>query len=44
MKAYKSLHMLKDPAFFKTWIYRILIKECNKLLKKRMLLMAGDEQ
>ncbi len=43
LKAYKSLHTLKDPAFFKTWIYRILINECNKLLKKRMLLITGDE-
>lgn len=43
LKAYKSLQTLKDPALFKTWIYRILINECNKLLKKRMLLMKDEE-
>ncbi len=43
LKAYKSLQTLKDPAHFKTWIYRILINECNKLLKKRMLLMKEED-
>ena len=33
LKAFKSIHTLREPAFFKTWIFRILINECNKMLK-----------
>lgn len=33
LKAFKSIHTLREPAFFKTWIYRILINECNKMVK-----------
>lgn len=35
LKAYKSLDTLREPGFFKTWVYRILINECNSILKKR---------
>lgn len=34
LKAFKSIHTLKEPAFFKTWIFRILINECNTMVKK----------
>ncbi|WP_025691261.1 sigma factor [Paenibacillus zanthoxyli] len=30
LKAYKSLDTLREPGFFKTWVYRILINECNR--------------
>ncbi|MFD0712324.1 sigma-70 family RNA polymerase sigma factor [Paenibacillus sp. GCM10027626] len=43
LKAYQSLHTLREPAFFKTWIFRILINECNKLLNKRTPSFAGAE-
>ncbi|GAB6991013.1 sigma-70 family RNA polymerase sigma factor [Paenibacillus pini] len=33
LKAFKSIHTLREPAFFKTWIFRILINECNKMVK-----------
>ncbi|MEK4286884.1 sigma-70 family RNA polymerase sigma factor [Paenibacillus sp. FSL R5-0876] len=33
LKAFKNIHTLREPAFFKTWIFRILINECNKMLK-----------
>lgn len=33
--AYKSLHNLREPSFFKTWIFRILINECKKILANR---------
>lgn len=33
LKAFKSIHTLREPALFKTWIFRILINECNKMLK-----------
>lgn len=32
---YKNIHKLKDNKFFKTWIIKILINECNKIYKKR---------
>ncbi|WP_340003494.1 sigma-70 family RNA polymerase sigma factor [Paenibacillus sp. FSL K6-0276] len=35
LKALKSIHTLREPAFFKTWIFRILINECNKMVKSR---------
>ncbi|MGU3473708.1 sigma-70 family RNA polymerase sigma factor [Paenibacillus sp. D51F] len=35
LKAYKSIHSLREPKFFKTWILRILINECNTILSGR---------
>lgn len=41
-KVYKSLSTLKKPNYFKTWVFRILINECNQLLRmrKRTVVMA----
>jgi len=33
LNAYRSIHRLKEPAYFRTWIIRILINECKRLLK-----------
>ena len=33
LKSYKSISKLKNPAYFKTWLIRILINECNNLLR-----------
>lgn len=33
--SYNKLHTLKNPTFFKTWIIRILINECNSIHRKR---------
>jgi len=33
--AYKSMVSLREPAYFRTWIIRILINECRRLLKQR---------
>lgn len=35
LKAYLSIQSLKQPEYFKTWITRILIRECTRLLKER---------
>lgn len=35
LKVYKGLNNLKKPKFFKTWVIRILINECNQLLRMR---------
>lgn len=34
-KAFSKVHTLKKPAYFKTWIIRILINECNRIIKKK---------
>ncbi|WP_239616526.1 RNA polymerase sigma factor [Cohnella mopanensis] len=35
LSAYKSIHSLREPAFFRTWVIRILINKCNRMLKQR---------
>ncbi len=35
LKAYGAVGKLKNPAFFKTWLYRILINECNTIRRKQ---------
>jgi RNA polymerase sigma-70 factor (ECF subfamily) len=33
LKAYKSIRNLRETQFFKTWLIRILINECNNIYK-----------
>lgn len=33
--AYERLHTLRKEEYFNTWIYRILLNQCNHLLNKR---------
>jgi len=33
--AYKSLQALREPAYFRTWIIRILMNECRRVLNQR---------
>ncbi|WP_339296627.1 sigma-70 family RNA polymerase sigma factor [Paenibacillus sp. FSL W7-1279] len=35
LKAYKSLPRLRQAPLFKTWLLRILINECNMILRKK---------
>jgi RNA polymerase sigma-70 factor, ECF subfamily len=35
IKAYLSLPSLKEPKYFKTWLTRILIRECSKLKRNQ---------
>ncbi|MFC4101459.1 sigma-70 family RNA polymerase sigma factor [Paenibacillus xanthanilyticus] len=35
IKAYKSVTSLREPKFFKTWMFRILINECRNLIAQR---------
>lgn len=35
IKAYESIHSLKKEEFFRTWLIRILINECNEILRKQ---------
>lgn len=35
LKAYISLNRLRETRYFKTWLCRILIRECYKIFRKR---------
>ncbi|EPY11330.1 RNA polymerase sigma factor [Paenibacillus alvei] len=43
LKAFQSLHALRESKYFKTWIYRILINECNKIVNKRNQTVVVEE-
>ncbi|MEN1986835.1 sigma-70 family RNA polymerase sigma factor [Paenibacillus hubeiensis] len=34
-KAFSNIHTLNEPAYFKTWMIRILINECNRIIRKK---------
>lgn len=40
---YRNIHKLRDNKFFKTWLVRILINECNKILKKKKNNISYEE-
>lgn len=44
IKAYKSIHQLKEPRYFTTWLYKILIRESFFTLKqkKRTLIIESE--
>ncbi|MBQ5851861.1 MAG: RNA polymerase sigma factor [Lachnospiraceae bacterium] len=35
INAYNKLHTLRDDRYFKTWLFRILINQCNTMRKKQ---------
>lgn len=43
VKAYTNLKKLKNPDYFKTWITRILINECRKILKQRRKVISIED-
>lgn len=42
-KAYSSLPALRKPKHFKTWIIRILINECKKMLNEKRKYVLDDD-
>ncbi|MBW8352123.1 sigma-70 family RNA polymerase sigma factor [Bacillus sp. IITD106] len=42
LKSYHSIINLKQPKYFKTWLTRILINECNDILRKRKKIILLD--
>lgn len=34
LKAFQSLHQLKEPKYFSTWLYKILIRQCFSMLNR----------
>ena len=43
LHAWERLHTLRSPQYFKTWLIRILINECQMLLRKRKREVAYEE-
>ena len=43
INAYKNIKKLKETRYFKTWITRILINECKKMLKTKGKLISIEE-
>lgn len=43
LKAYRSIRTLREPAYFKTWLIRILIHECNRLLQHKQKIIPFKE-
>ncbi len=43
IKAFENIKSLKKEEFFKTWIIRILINECNSILRKGKKYTSFDE-
>ena len=35
LRAWKNVHSLRDKSLFETWLTRILIIECRRLIRKR---------
>lgn len=43
LHAYEKLHTLRNEKYFKTWLTRILINECNRILRSRKISVPYDE-
>lgn len=43
LKAFQSIHTLREPAYFKTWLIRILINECNQCIRNRKNLIPFED-
>ncbi|AIQ68582.1 sigma-70 family RNA polymerase sigma factor [Paenibacillus graminis] len=43
LKAFKAISTLKQPEFFRTWLFRILINECNMILRRRVQTVTINE-
>lgn len=43
LKCFEKIHTLKKPEYFKTWMIRILINECNQILRHyQKISMPGE--
>ncbi|MDN4524965.1 sigma-70 family RNA polymerase sigma factor [Fictibacillus fluitans] len=42
-RAYKNIRSIKQPAYFKTWLIRIMINYCNDQLKNNRRMTVNDE-
>lgn len=39
-----SIHQLKNPEYFSTWLFRILIRECYKLLREQKKVIPYENE
>lgn len=44
LRAWEKQHTLRDPAYFKTWLTRILINECRAMLRQRARFVPLEEE
>ncbi|WP_166244652.1 sigma-70 family RNA polymerase sigma factor [Paenibacillus turpanensis] len=42
LEAFRSIGQLKEPKYFKTWLIRILIHQCNRILRRRSKIVSMD--
>lgn len=42
-RAFKSIRRVKEPAYFKTWLIRIMINYCNDQLRKKKREVLNEE-
>jgi RNA polymerase sigma-70 factor (TIGR02954 family) len=42
-RAYRGLKSLREPAYFKTWLIRIMINYCNDTLKKKQRIILSED-
>lgn len=42
-RAYKKIHTIKEPAYVKTWLIRVMINYCQDELKKKSRFVSGIE-
>lgn len=43
LHAYEKLHTLRNERYFKTWLTRILINECNHIIRSRKELIPYED-
>jgi len=43
IKAYQKIETLKEPAYFKTWLCRIVLNECYQLLRQKKNVLNMEE-
>ncbi|MEA4815768.1 MAG: RNA polymerase sigma factor [Lachnospiraceae bacterium] len=43
LKAYEKLYTLKDEQYFRTWLIRIMINECYKILRKKRPVISYED-
>lgn len=42
LKAYRSMGKLREPAYFRTWMFRIVIHECRRIYRKQKRVSPTD--
>jgi RNA polymerase sigma factor (sigma-70 family) len=43
LKAFQNIRTLREPAYVKTWLCRIIINECNQIHRQRKNLISMEE-